>query len=165
METSPHEIIVSSFLFCIATSRDPNGSPAIRITRARSLKLLLTKSSNRAAATLIAVGLAMLFAQACWPSMPMASAAALITLGATFETVERTRRTCSAPAVLATHLFVYAGLYSLIVGAILDASMRDPLDRLTLLQVVDLALSAGLMAFAVRLCVETMIGEGDAPVR
>jgi hypothetical protein len=128
------------------------------------MKPLLTKLSNRAAATLIAVGLAMLLAQACWTSMPMASAAALIALGATIETVERTRRTSSAPAILATHLFVYAGLYSLIVGAIFDTSMRDTLGRLTLSQVVDLGLSAGLMALVVRLCVAAMIG-WDAPAR
>jgi hypothetical protein len=114
---------------------------------------------------LIAVGLSVLLAQIYWPVFPVVTAVALIALGATIVTIARLDRTASTRSGIAIHLFVYASLYLLFIGAICDAAIRGSSGGLTLAQTIDLGLSAGVMAFVARLCVTAIIGGGDAPAR
>ncbi|MCI0334131.1 MAG: hypothetical protein L0228_13010 [Planctomycetes bacterium] len=120
---------------------------------------------DRIAPPLIGLGVVMLLMQLCWPLLPVATAVALIALGATFANIARRHRSVSLRAALAVHLFIYISLYLLFIGAICDAAMRGQQDGLSLLQTIDLGLSAGVMALVVRACVVFIIGGGDAPAR
>lgn len=124
-----------------------------------------TLLADRIAPALIASGLVVLLAQICWPVFPVASAVSLIALGATIATIARLHRAASLRSGIAIHLFVYASLYLLFIGAICDAVIRSPSGGLTLAQTIDLGLSAGVMAFVARACVAAIIGGGDAPAR
>ncbi len=127
------------------------------------IKSLVHSSAAGIAPLLIAVGIAMLFAQFCWTVTPVATAVAIIALGATITTVSRPHRAVSLRVGIAVHLLVYTCLYLLFIGAICDASMRGPRDGLTFLQGIDFGVSAALMGLVVKRCLTTIGGGGDAP--
>jgi hypothetical protein len=114
------------------------------------------------APALIAAGLMVLLAQLYWPVLPVASAVSLIALGATIATIARLHRTASLRSGIAIHLFIYASLYLVFIGAICDAAIRGPDGGLTLVQTIDLGMSAGLMAWVVRACVAVFLRGVDA---
>jgi hypothetical protein len=111
---------------------------------------------------LIGVGLTIVLMQFIWATIPIATAVALVALGATITTVRISRNTYS-PLIVSVHLFVYASLYLLIVAAICDAAFRSSHGGLTLTQLVDLAASTGVMALATRRCVADLIPGDDGP--
>lgn len=120
---------------------------------------------DRAAPALMAIGVTVLITQLTWPVFPTVTAVSIIALGATSATIARQRRSASPRTALAIHLFVYASLYLLFIGAICDAASRGPDGGLTLAQTIDLGLSVGVMAFVARTCVAALIGGGEAPAR
>jgi hypothetical protein len=139
-------------------------------TRARFVRAFLSKlptptSAVPTAPTLIAAGLTVLLAQTCWPLIPAVTAVSFVALGATIVTIARLHRTALLRSGITIHLFVYASLYLIFIGAICDAATRGPNGGLTLVQTIDLGLSAGVMAFVARICVAAIIGGGDAPAR
>jgi hypothetical protein len=114
------------------------------------------------APVLMALGVAMLIMNAGWPAWPVATGVSLIALGATKTLLGRPLSASLPRVAIAVHLFVYASLYLLFIGALCDASIRAPRNGLTLSQVIDLGLSAGVMAFVARTCVAATIGDEDA---
>jgi hypothetical protein len=128
--------------------------------RSLSAKSPLPSSAAQAAPALIGSGLALVVAQLCWPVFPGVSGMALIALGATTSTIAR--KATSSRAFIALHLFVYASLYLLFIGAICDAANRGP-GEVSILQMVDFGASAAVMALVVRTCVAAIIGGEDAP--
>jgi hypothetical protein len=113
----------------------------------------------------LATGLAMLLVAALMPGMPTVSAMALVALGATMATIDRFRGTAALRASVAAHLFVYASLYFLFVGAVCHAAMAGPQNGLTFLQGLDFGISAMLMTLAVRMGVVTLALDDDSPGR
>lgn len=97
---------------------------------------------------LIAAGLAVLILAAWWPALPVVSAMALLTLGATGSTLARFNRSPSLRAFLPVHIVVYAGLYVLFIGAILHAATTRSGGGVDLLRTIDLAASVGPMSVA-----------------
>jgi hypothetical protein len=113
--------------------------------------------------SLIAAGLAILLVQVRWPDVPAATSLALIALGTTIETICGRRRTANRPGSITAHFFVYVSLYLLFIAAICDASMRRSHDELSLIAIIDLGLSAGVMLFVARLCVASIVAGHDPP--
>lgn len=106
------------------------------------------RDTHQFAPLLIAVGLAILLAQTAIPALPVATAIALIALGASLITLRRsTNRTA-----IAAHFFIYASIYLLLVGAIYDQAFRSSAKGLTLPQSIDLAISVCLIISVARIC-------------
>jgi hypothetical protein len=105
--------------------------------------------SQRAGQAFIAVGLAGACGYLLNPSLPIATAVALIALGATIITVRQFPR-CS---LLYVHFAVYATLYLLIVGAMGDLVSRSSATGFSLAQSADLSASAAIMLFVAKMCV------------
>jgi hypothetical protein len=111
-------------------------------------------NAGQVAPALITCGLAVLLAHALLPEIPVLTAIALISLGATIATTKRLDHPRSSRPVLAAHLLCYAAIYLLSVGAVLDGSLCEPPSAgLTVARYLDLCFSAGLMAFIARICV------------
>jgi hypothetical protein len=127
------------------------------ITRPVMANLASPLSAHYTAPTLIAVGLGILLAHNVLPVLPVATALALIAFGASTATI--LRRACRA--TVAGQLLVYVSLYLLFVVAICDASGRVSENGLSLLQVADLGLSVGIMAFVARTCMAAIDRNGD----
>jgi hypothetical protein len=102
------------------------------------------------ASSLIAAGLSVLLAQCYWSALPAATGLALVALGAICATIERSRHTASWRTMLAISLVVYGTLYFLLLGAILDSTMRAGPGSLALPQYIDFAISAFVMLIAAR---------------
>jgi len=94
---------------------------------------------------LIAIGLTILIAAAWIPLLPVVTAMAFLTLGATDATLSRFQNTQVLRPILFLHAATYAMLYGLFVGAVLHASASDGLG---LGVQFDLAASILPMAFA-----------------
>jgi hypothetical protein len=109
----------------------------------------------QASTSLIAVGLVILIAAMIVRDVPIATAMALIALGATGATVPRFLHSRLLPAALLLHLTIYGGLYSLCIGATLDAASRTGAG-LTALASVDLLLSIGPVAATLALTVNAL---------
>ena len=84
-------------------------------TKLRCESMPLTRSGP----AFIALGLAGLLAATICPTLPAATAFAIVILGATNATIERLRRSSALIGMVLLHSTVYAMLYSLIVGATL----------------------------------------------
>jgi ABC-type Mn2+/Zn2+ transport system permease subunit len=106
-------------------------------------------NTTRQGPTLIAIGLALLLAAQIWPMMPIAAAAMLIALGATRALAARTSARESARGLMTVHLMTYAALYSLLVGASLDRSLRV-YESITWATAADLMIATCLLALVVR---------------
>lgn len=106
----------------------------------------------------IAAGLVILLTGACWPAVPVVTAMALVALGATKTVIARFRDSNALRSAIAAHLFAYASLYLLFLGAVCHAGMTGPEDGLTFLQGIDVGVSAGLMTVAARLGLAAMTG-------
>jgi hypothetical protein len=119
----------------------------------------------RYSAALIAAGLGILLAAAVMPNIPCVSGFALIALGTTLATINRYRIALARRGVVIAHIFVYASLYVLFVGAVCDSAMRGIQSGLSFLQLLDLAASAAVMMLVVRMCIVAIADGGDAPAR
>jgi hypothetical protein len=117
----------------------------------------------QAAPVLIALGVALLLGHAAQPVLPVLTAVALVSLGASITTITRLNGSPSLRLALAAHLFCYAAIYLLFVGAVLDGSLRGPqATSLTFAQSLDLSVSAGLMAALTRMCVSHLFRPGTS---
>ena len=114
---------------------------------------------------MIAVGLIFLVANCYYSTIPVTSGMALIALGATLAIVSRFRCSPALPALIAAHSFVYSTLYLLMVGAVLHAAFAKSATGLSLLQTLDLAMSMGVIAGAVRIAIVSITGGRDARAR
>lgn len=114
---------------------------------------------------LIAIGLAILIAAACWHAIPATTGFTLVALGATGALINQLRVSARLPIAISAHLFVYVSLYLLFVGAVAHSAMTGPQDGLSFLQGLDFGISAGLMTLAVRMALASIAGGGDAPAR
>jgi hypothetical protein len=110
--------------------------------------------TTQAAPATIALGLTILIAHVVFPLLPIATAFAIVALGASLAIVSRSARR----TVIASNLLVYAFLYLLFVGAICDGAIRTSARSLSILQTIDLGLSAGIMAFISRTCLTEIVG-------
>lgn len=128
----------------------------MRPSRPRSNSVLL---SPVVAPLLIAIGLAILFVHIAWPALPIAAAFAVIALGASLTTVEQFRR----PAVIVGHVAVYASLYLLLAGAVYDEAVRNSESGLSTTYLIDLGISAGVMAFVIQWCVAALRDDQTTP--
>lgn len=112
---------------------------------------------------LIAVGLIFLVANSFSSAIPVISGMALVALGATLVVVSRFRGSPALPAVIAAHLLVYLSLYLLFVGAVMHAAFAKSTSGVSPLQILDVALSVGPIAAAVRVALAVIAERGDAP--
>lgn len=99
---------------------------------------------------LIAVGLAILIAATWIPTLPVLTAMAILTLGATDSTVLRFHRSPALASVLILHAATYATLYALFVGAAFQLGFGAASPRISLVNVLDLFLSLLFLAAAAR---------------
>ena len=72
----------------------------------------------RLGAGLVAVGLSVMAAMSWWQSAPVAAAAALVALGATYITIDDFGRHPAFLTIAASHLLVYGTLISLFAGSL-----------------------------------------------
>jgi hypothetical protein len=135
----------------------------IRLLRAASRRTTPSTSSTPIAPLCIGAGISILLAQIVWTTMPVATAFALIALGATVTTT-RICKSQSSRICFAAQLLVYSSLYLLVIGAICDSAARSPNSGLTFSQIVDLSLSAIVMANAIRMWAATLLSHRDTPV-
>jgi hypothetical protein len=138
------------------------------IRRARAVVNMSSANRLRASAiapATIAAGLGVLVAQCWWPAVPVATGIALVALGAIIATIQRARRRSSFRGTLTLSLFVYASLYLLLAGAILDAAIRGPSGSLALHQCFDLGLSAIVMLFVARIGITVFTAAGHTTTR
>lgn len=100
---------------------------------------------------LIAAGLALLILATWWPALPIVSALAVLTLGATAATLARYRGSPLLRGILTVHVVVYTGLYALYFGAVCHAASVEARPGLDLVRAADLAASVWPMLAALRL--------------
>ncbi len=105
---------------------------------------------NAAGSLLIAIGIAALLASMWLPNMPVVTAMAVLTLGATDATLARYRRSPALPVITLTHAAVYLSLYSMFIGATLHVPSVALSHGLVRGAVIDLAASILPMAIAVQ---------------
>jgi hypothetical protein len=122
-------------------------------------KASLWLSPAHTATWLIGGGLAVLLAHTIWHALPVLAAVAMIFWGATNATIGRPLDKAALGRHLILSAFVYASLYVLFVGAVLDAAARTSPGRLAPLQVLDLVLSVVLIVVAVRTAVLAIVGK------
>lgn len=110
-----------------------------------------TERASATGAASIAFGLSILILAAWIPSLPVITAMAILTLGATDATLARFRGTAALYPVMLLHAATYALLYALFIGATLHATnaaaSTASLSRWVLF---DLAASTLPMALAVQ---------------
>jgi hypothetical protein len=97
---------------------------------------------------LIAAGLTGLLASILFPAVPVVTAMAVLTLGATNSTLARFRGSSALPTLMLAHAAVYLSLYVLLIGATLHAAL--PTLRLSVGTALDLVASILPMALAIR---------------
>lgn len=108
---------------------------------------------------LIAAGLAVLSMAAVMPLAPVATGLACTALGATRATLARSYRPGRRPYVLAAHLFIYANLYVLLLGAVFHAAATGSAGGLEWPRTLDVICSLLPMAVAIG---TALAGLGDA---
>lgn len=99
---------------------------------------------------LIAIGLALLLASAWLPALPLITAMAILTLGATLATIDRFAGSRAFAAILLLHGATYALLYGLFIAATLHASFDGTHTPTGTATRIDLALSTLPILIAVR---------------
>lgn len=99
---------------------------------------------------LIAVGLIILLAATWLPALPLVTAMALITLGATLVTIARFVGSIAFATVLLLHAATYAMLYGLFVAAALHTSFDGAQVQCNTSAIFDLALSTLPICIALR---------------
>jgi len=109
---------------------------------------------------MIACGLAYIAVHVALPTAPIAAAFAVLALGASIVTVKQFGR----PDIVTGHVVIYAGLYVLLVGAVYDNAARQSELGLSMAQTIDLGISAGIMAFVIRLCAAGLTDDHCGPV-
>ena len=124
----------------------------------------LSPISVRLAPLLILAGIVQLLAFFFWPRLPVASAVALISLGATITTIARLQHTPACRVWIVVHLFVYASLYLVLLGAVCDGAVRQSGGALAVDQAIDLGMSAVLMVLVVRLAAAGLARAGGAQI-
>jgi hypothetical protein len=129
--------------------------------RAHFIKLVANARTNLAS-TLIAGGLAILFAASMAAGLPVATAIALIALGASRAIRDGIQCLGWPREFLAAHLVTYTGLYVLVVVAICNVAYGPPDAGLSAAQGIDLGLSAVVMAYATRFCVAALLRRSDS---
>ena len=97
---------------------------------------------------LIAIGLAVLILAAWIPALPVVTAMAILTLGATDATLARFHGTRALRPVILLHVATYATLFALFIGATLHAVGAASTASLSRWMLFDLAVSALPMAVA-----------------
>lgn len=97
---------------------------------------------------LIAIGLAVLIAAAWIPHLPVVTALAVLTLGATSVTLVRFRHSPALLPMLLLHGATYAAMYALFVGATLDLAAKSLAAASSLITGIDVAASLLVMAAA-----------------
>jgi hypothetical protein len=111
-----------------------------------------------AAPALIAVGLILLAAATCSPAGPAVTGMALVALGATYATTNRAPNRYALMPIVGLHLFVYASLYVLFVGAVCHGASLAHGDGYPFLLGIDLVGSTIPMALAVQRSVLAIYG-------
>jgi hypothetical protein len=125
------------------------------------LNTLAATARTNLAATLIFLGLALLFIASMVADLPVATAIALIALGASIAIRNAVQRLGWPREFLAAHLITYSGLYVLVICVTCNAAVRSLESDLSAAQVFDLGLSAIVMAYATRLCVAGLLRSKD----
>ena len=100
---------------------------------------------------LIALGLTLLLASLQIPAIPVVTAMAIVTLGATQSTLARFRQSPALPTVLLFHAALYLSLYVTFVCALLYGPTEASAHALSLLKALDLAMSIAPMAIALQI--------------
>jgi hypothetical protein len=90
---------------------------------------------------LIALGLLVLMLSAWCPALPVVTAMAILTLGATYVMVQRFRSSSDYIPVLLLHASTYAALYGLFIAATLHAAGRAPNTAVSSVVILDIAAS------------------------
>jgi hypothetical protein len=106
--------------------------------------------SATAGPLLIAVGLAGLLASASLPAVPVVTAMAILSLGATDATLARFRHSPALVPIMLLHAATYTALYGLFVGATLHAAATSAGQGVNAWAALDLAVSTLPMAFVIR---------------
>lgn len=106
--------------------------------------------SATAGPLLIAVGLAGLLVSAFIPAVPVVTAMAILTLGATDVTLARFGGSPAFCPIIILHAATYAGLYGLFIGATLHAAAPTSLSALRAWTMLDIAASTVPMAMALQ---------------
>lgn len=109
---------------------------------ARSLRPATSIAANSPhGPTLIAVGLAVLLLSPWLPALPVVTAMALLTLGATFVTAQRFRGSPGYIPVMLLHATTYAALYGLFIAATLHAAGSATNTPVRSIVILDIAAS------------------------
>jgi hypothetical protein len=98
----------------------------------------------------IALGLALLITAGWLPGIPELTAMSLVALGTTLAMIDRYGRHPAFRLLLIAHLTIYVALYLLFLGAVEHRSLMNQGASWGLVHSLDLAISAGMMAAAVR---------------
>jgi hypothetical protein len=112
---------------------------------------------------MIAVGLAILIAAAWIPELPVVTAVAILTLGATNAVIARFRASPALVAAVLLHAAAYVGLYALFIGATLYAGAHPSAHGLGASAICDLAVSTLPMAVALQRMATTLARLGGTP--
>jgi hypothetical protein len=139
--------------------------PSFAAMRPTSIRSIADSESGNLAPASIAIGLGVLLAGAAFTVVPVVTAMSLVALGANLEAIRRLRNAKSRSPFIAAHLFTYASLYLVFVGAVFHAAMAAGQDGLAFLQKLDLVVSVGPMALAVRKALTALSGVDDIPAR
>lgn len=105
---------------------------------------------------LIAAGLAMILAAAWVPAMPVVTAMAILTVGATEATLARFRGSPAVVPVLLMNVATYVSLYGLFIGATMHAAAAASPVGLGLWAALDLAASVLPMAVVLHRSAKTL---------
>lgn len=105
----------------------------------RNSRFALPNSSS--GTLLIAIGLAILILADWFPSLPVITAMAVLTLGATDATLARFHGTTVLRSVILLHTVTYATFYALFIGATLHAATAESTASLSGWILFDLAAS------------------------
>lgn len=99
---------------------------------------------------LIGVGLALLLIYAWLPALPVVTAMAILTLGATHATIERFRGSPARMPILLLHATTYAALYGLFITATLHLAASQSAVALNAVAFGDVLLSTLPISIALR---------------
>lgn len=99
---------------------------------------------------LIGVGLALLLFYTWLPALPVVTAMAILTLGATHATIERFRGSPARMPILLLHATTYAALYGLFIAATLHPAASQSVVSLNAVVFADIFLSTLPICIALR---------------
>ncbi|HEX3598651.1 MAG TPA: hypothetical protein VHU84_00835 [Lacipirellulaceae bacterium] len=122
----------------------------------RILSSPIVASSALAAPVLITFALATLLASFWLTGLPLVTTMAVLTLGATFATVDRFRHAEALGSIMSLHAATYLSLYVMFVCATLYAPSSDVTHGLGRATGVDLGLSVLPMAISLRHIVDAL---------